>query len=84
MDFSDGNLDEPIGEEVESICRNAETNSITCDMSIIDAAFKMNNMHLNNWVYLALREDGTTIWQGPDESGIAVVSSEGDISITQI
>ena len=29
-------------------------------------------------------EDGTTIWQAPDKSGIAVVSAEGEINITHI
>jgi hypothetical protein len=84
MDFSDGNLEEPIGREVESICRDAEANLISCHASIIEAAVRLSNMHLDNWVYLALREDGTTIWQDPDKSGIAVVSVEGDISITQM
>ncbi|MCP4705760.1 MAG: hypothetical protein GY865_14265 [candidate division Zixibacteria bacterium] len=82
MDFSDGNYDEPIGEEVESICENAKNNLIECDQSIIDAAIVMNNKQLNHWIYLALREDGMTIWQAPDESGIATVSLGGDINIS--
>jgi hypothetical protein len=84
MDFSDGNLDEPIGEAVENICRDADAHIIVCHQSIIDAAFIMSNRQLNDWIYLAFREDGTTIWRAPDESGIAVVSKEGDINITQL
>ena len=84
MDFSDGNLDEPIGEAVENICKNARAYLIVCHSSIIDAANIMSNQQLNNWIYLAFREDGTTIWQAPDESGIAVVSSEGEINLTRM
>ncbi len=84
MDFSDGSLDEPIGEAVENICKDAETNIIICHPSILDAAFFMNRLQMNDWIYLAFRDDGTTIWQAPDESGIAVVSSEGRINITQM
>lgn len=84
MDFSDGSLDEPIGEAVENICKNAEAYLIVCHSSIINAAIIMNNQQLNQWLFLAFREDGTTIWQAPDESGIAVVSSEGEVNITQM
>ncbi len=84
MDFSDGSLDEPIGEAVENICKDAETNISSCHPSIIDAAFIMNQRQMKDWIYLAFRDDGTTIWQAPDESGIAVVSSEGRINITQM
>ena len=84
MDFSDGNLDEPIGQAVENICRAADADIIVCHRSIIDAAFIMSNRQLSDWVYLAFREDGTTIWRAPDKSGIAVVSAEGEINITQL
>ena len=84
MDFSDGSIDEPIGEVVENICRDANANTSTCNSLIINAAFMMNHRQMKNWIYLAFREDGTTIWQAPDESGIAVISSEGEINITQL
>jgi len=82
MDYSDGSLDEPIGEAVENICRDADANVIACHSFIVDAAYLMNQQQMNNWIYLAFRDDGTTIWQAPDESGIAVVSSDGEINIT--
>jgi len=84
MDFSDGSFDEPIGETVENIFSDTETDLIVCHPSIIDAAFIMSNRQLSDWIYLAFREDGTTIWQASDESGIAVVSIEGEINITKI
>jgi len=84
MDFSDGSLDEPIGEAVENICKDAEANIFVCHPTILDAAFFMNQRQMNDWIYLALRDDGATIWQAPDESGIAVISSEGRINITQM
>lgn len=84
MDFSDGNIDEPIGEAVKNICNDADTNIIVCHQSIIDAAFIMSNQQLKDWIYMAFREDGTTIWRAPDESGIATVSSDGEIVITQM